>query len=526
MDPSPALQDACTRLTATQIAEQIRTGEISAVEVVEAHIARIEAVNPRLNAVVVTRFDEARAAAAKVDDARRRGESLGPLAGVPITIKECFHVAGTATTLGVPHFASDIQQTDGPLVARLRSAGAIILGKTNVPQLLLMHESDNPLYGRTINPWHVDRSSGGSSGGESAIIAAGGSALGLANDLGGSIRQPAHSCGVCGLKPTSGRLTNLGLRLNLDGMEAIVGQPGPMARSVGDLALAMRVLAAPGLERIDPTIAPVAWREPEQVEPTGLRVAMWTDDGFFPSSPAVRRAVLEAAEVLRASGVQVELFEPPQVELGMHLYFRLLSADGGLGSRRTLRGDVLHPEVRQLIWQARIPRFVRPALSAVLKGLGQHRKARLLRNTGPTSTAEHWQLTAARRRYVLSFMAALDAGRFDAMLCPVHALPALTHGGFIHLLSAASPSMLTNLLGVPSGAVPVTKVRAGEESDRKVGRDQVDRAALAVEANSAGLPIGVQVAARHWREDIVLRLMRIIEAGCRGRVGYPDRPPL
>jgi fatty acid amide hydrolase len=253
---------------------------------------------------------------------------------------------------------------------------------------------------------------------------------------------------------------------------------------------------------------------------------MWTDDGFFPSSPAVRRAVLEAAEALRAQGVEVEPFKPPEVHLAMHLYFRLLSADGGLGSRRTVGGDALHPEVRQLIWQARIPRFVRPALSTVLSALGQQRKAKLLRHTGPTSTAEHWRMTAARRRYILRFMAALDAGRFDAMLCPVHALPALTHGSFIHLLTAASPSMLTNLLGVPSGAVPVTTVRGGEESDRRVGHDQVDRAALAVEANSAGLPIGVQVAARHWREDVVLSLMHIIEAGCRGRAGYPDHPPL
>jgi Asp-tRNA(Asn)/Glu-tRNA(Gln) amidotransferase A subunit family amidase len=526
MNRSPTTQDACTWLTATQLAERIRSGEMSAAEVVEAHIARIEEVNPRLNAVVVPRFDEARAAAAAIDAARRRGDTLGPLAGVPITIKECFHVAGTPTTLGVPHLAGDVQPVDGPLVARLRAAGAIILGKTNVPELLLMHESDNPLYGRTINPWHADRSPGGSSGGESAIIAAGGSALGLANDLGGSIRQPAHSCGICGLKSTTGRLTNLGLRLNLEGMEAIVGQPGPMARSVADLALAMRVLAAPGLERIDPTVSPVPWCDPEQVELNGLRVAMWTDDGFFPSSPAVRRAILEAAAVLRARGVTIESFQPPQIDEAMQLYFRLLSADGGAGSRKTLRGDEVHPEVRQLLWQSCIPRSTRPVLSWLLNGLGQHRKARLLRHTGPDSAAGYWQATAERRKYNQQFLSALDAGRFDAMLCPVHALPALTHGSFIHLLSAASPSMLTNLLGVPSGAVPVTTVRLGEESDRVVGRDHIDRAALAVEANSAGLPIGVQVAARHWREDVVLSLMAAIEAGCRGRAGYPDRPPL
>ncbi len=153
-----------TRWPGHQLARSIAAGEVSARETVEAYIARIEQVDPKLNAVVVRLFDEARTAARLADDARDRGETLGLLHGVPITIKECFHVAGTASTSGIRRFANERIAVDGPLVTRLRRAGAIVLGKTNVPQLMLLHETDNPVYGRTNNPWNLERSPGGSSG--------------------------------------------------------------------------------------------------------------------------------------------------------------------------------------------------------------------------------------------------------------------------------------------------------------------------------------------------------------------------
>ena len=213
------------KLSASEMARQVASGALSSCELVEAHIRRIEAVNPALNAVVVTRFPQARDEAAAADRARASGQPLGPLHGVPITVKECFHLTGTPATEGIGHFAGELHTDDAPPVRRLRRAGAIVLGKTNLPQLMLLHESDNPLYGRTNNPWNLDRGPGGSSGGEAAIIAAGGSPLGLANDIGGSIRQPAHSCGIMGLKPTTLRLTNAGVRDNLRGMEAIRRSP-------------------------------------------------------------------------------------------------------------------------------------------------------------------------------------------------------------------------------------------------------------------------------------------------------------
>src|SRR5437016_1963499 len=201
--------DLCA-MSAAELARCIATGDVSAVEAVEARIARIEQVNAKLNAVVVKRYDAARAEARDVDRRRAAGEPLGPLAGVPVTIKECLDVAGMPSTFGVPGRAATKAERDDPYVARLRPADAIVIAKTNVAQLLMIIESDNPLYGRTSNPWNLERSPGGSSGGEAAIIASGGSTFGLGTDIGGSVLIPAAFCGLVAIRPTARRCPAVG----------------------------------------------------------------------------------------------------------------------------------------------------------------------------------------------------------------------------------------------------------------------------------------------------------------------------
>jgi fatty acid amide hydrolase len=222
---------AATAWSAVEIVNAVAQGSVSALEVTEAYIRRIEDVNPRLNAVVVPLFDQARADAAAVDATRQRGETPGAMAGLPFAVKESFEVAGTPATLGLKARANSVAVNDFWHVARLRQAGAILLGKTNVSQLLMGNESANPVYGRTRNPWNLERSPGGSSGGEAAIVAAGGSALGLGTDIGGSLRLPAHACGIHSLKPTSRRLTMVGPESLFSGQEAIIAQPGPLTRN-------------------------------------------------------------------------------------------------------------------------------------------------------------------------------------------------------------------------------------------------------------------------------------------------------
>jgi fatty acid amide hydrolase len=197
----PALEDQ----SAHEIAARIAAGDLSSSEAVEHFIGRLKAVNGKLNAVVVDLSESARKAAAEIDRARSRGDELPPLAGVPVTIKECFDLAGTASTFGLTSRQREIESKDDPYVAALRAAGAIPIAKTNLPQLMIFTETDNPLYGRTNNPWDPERSCGGSSGREAAVIAAGGSPLGLGNDIGGSLRVPAAFCGITSIRPTAGR---------------------------------------------------------------------------------------------------------------------------------------------------------------------------------------------------------------------------------------------------------------------------------------------------------------------------------
>ena len=519
-----------TALSATELAAGIANQQFTATQVVEAYIKRIEQVNPRLNAVVVPLFEQARQEAHAADQKLARGEEVGPLHGVPITIKESFHVKGTPSTLGVTNLASHQAQEDSILVERLRGAGAIVLGKTNVPQLLFYNETDNPLYGRTNNPWNLGRSTGGSSGGEAAMVAAGGSALGLGSDIGGSLRTPALACGINSLKPTSGRLTGVGTAdiTILPGQEGIINQYGPMARSVADLKLAMSVLAAPGQEAVDPAIAPVAWRNPEDVNIQGLRIGFYTDDGFFPAAPALKRAVNEAVEAIREAGAVVEEFQPPDVAHAIGVFFGILAADGGTNERRIVGKSKYDPRIKGLIQLASLPDVMRPVLVRLLKAARQARLAATLASLTKQSAAGYWELIAARNQYQRKFVAALEAKQLDVLICPPHALPALTHGSSYYLSSAASYSMLYNLLGMPAGVVAATRVRPGEENaDTKLGKlDIIERTATKVLKNSAGLPIGVQVIGRHWREDTVLAVMTVLEKHFKAQPDYPARPSL
>jgi len=528
MEAATGAPDALADLRrgAAELARGIAERRWSAREIVAAHIARIEAVDPVLNAVVVRRFDAARAEADRADLAVRDGTPLGPLHGVPITIKEQFAVAGTPASLGVAGARDD--DRDGPLVARLRAAGAIVLGKTNVPQLLIYNEADNPVYGRTNNPWNGLRASGGSSGGEAAIIAACGSPLGLGSDIGGSLRAPSHACGIAALKPTSGRLSNEDARAAAyaNGQTAILSQSGPMARRVEDLTLAMRVLAAPGQERFDPSLSPVAWREPGAVDVAGLRIGVYDDDGYFAASPAVKRAVAEAAAALAARGAQLVAFSPPDVARAMETFLSILAADGARAAKRRLGGGAVDRRVAGLLQLAAIPNALRPAIVGAAAAFGQRRLSRQIASIRPSSADGYWTLVDGQAAYRRRFVAELDGRGIDALVCPPHALPALTHGASYYLSTAASYSMLYNLLGMPAGVVPVTRVRAGEATPRPAGRDLVDRTAAQVERDSAGLPIGVQVVARHWREDVALAVMAALEAALCEDPGYPQLPPV
>lgn len=515
-----------TSLSATEMACKIKSGEFSVRRVVEAHIARIEEVNPKLNAVVFTLFDQARRDADSADAARKSAE-MGPLYGVPVTVKDQFQVKGAPSTLGVLRLKDNIAQQDGRLVARLRRAGAIVLGVTNVPQTLSLYETDNPVYGRTNNPWDLKRTPGGSSGGEAAVIAAGGSPLGLGADLGGSIRIPSHFCGICGLKPTARRLAGDDTPLGgILGREVVIDQPGPMARHVCDLALAMRELVADSLERPRDNAVPVPWREPGEVDVGKLRVAYFTCDGVWTVSPAIRRAVREAVCALRARGAVVEEWMPPEVNSAISLFYALQSADGLASLWELFQGEKPMSRFTFAMRLAKLPHAPFPIMAAVMELFGQRHGARVVRCLGKRSTANFQRLIREILAYRDRFATALQVGEYHAIVCPAEALPAIYHGDCDTLMDFGSYAVLYNLLGMPAGVLPVTRVRAGEESDRPECKDMAERTAHRAERQSAGLPVGVQVAAQHWREDIVLAVMGVLESHFRQQADYPSPPVL
>ena len=316
-----------TFLPAVRMAEQIRRKELSPVELVEAHLRRISELNPKLNAYVHLN-ENAHRQAEMAEATVQRNESLGPLHGVPLSIKGCIDVAGLRNETGTKLRAGNVASQDAPLVARLRAAGAIILGVTNTPEFLMAWETDNLLYGRTNNPWDLSRTAGGSSGGEAAAIASGCSAGGVGSDGGGSIRVPAHFTGICGLKPTPGRIPITGHFPPSGGPFTRLGVVGPMARTMADLKLLFEVMQGP--DDGDPSSAPVPVRWPAQEDLKKLRIGYFEDDGRTPVTSETRLAVRTAAEALRSRGFKVEAFRPDGLEQIRQLWWKIFGIVGGM----------------------------------------------------------------------------------------------------------------------------------------------------------------------------------------------------
>jgi len=392
---------------------------------------------------------------------------------------------------------------------------------------MIWHESDNPVYGRTNNPWDLERTSGGSTGGEAAIIAARGSPLGIGNDLGGSIRVPCHFCGIHGIRPTSLRMTRSGSSRTLRGFETFITQAGPMARHVEDLWLGLQALTDSSDGFVASDVVPSPLPDPASVDVSKLKIAAWGNDGVFPPSPSVSRAVREAAAHLRQCGADVIELDPAEVERqfsaneAFDLYCALVGSDGGADARRLARGSTLDPRVARLLWIAGLSRPLRAVVVAGLRRSGQHWMARLVNHARPRSTDAYWQLVDRKNQLAAQVIANMRRQKVDALLCPPHALPAMPHVKAFDLLAAASYSMLINLLGLPSGTISTTRVAAGEDNSRPQSRDSVLRKARITDEGSIGLPVGVQVSSLPWREDVVLAVMAAIEKSVAVNADYP-----
>ena len=467
------------RLSAVEMARQVRGKRISPVELVEAHLAQIEALNPLLNAFVHVDAPGARAQAKAAEQAAFRGNDLGPLHGVPLSIKSSIDVAGLRCEAGTRLRAGHVAASDAPLVRRLRNAGAIVLGTTNTPELLMAWETDNAIYGRTNNPWDLTRTAGGSSGGEAAAIAAGCSAGGVGSDGGGSIRVPAHFSGICGLKPTPGRIPATGHFPVSVGPFAYLGVVGPMARTVADVRALFEVMA--GVDFADTSAAPVPVRHLSLEDVRATRIGYFEDDGRTPVTRETAAAVRLAAQGLQDLGFKVEAFRPDGLEAARQLWWKFF-------------GDV----GRMLL--APMTEGHEAELSPILQKFLNRPPAE------PSLTAETllecWIQRDEVRRQVFAQM-----DKFPALLCPVAAIPAFRHGErswtikgqTVKYLDAWSYCEWFNLLSTPAVVVPVSR-------------------------SPENLPIGVQIVTRPWEEELALAVSAGIEQVCGGWQPPPMLP--
>jgi len=447
-----------TFLSAVSIAELIRKKKLSPVEIVEAHLSKITRLDPQLNAYVHVNSDAALQQACVAEQCVTQNQTLGPLHGVPLTIKSSIDVGGLRCESGTKLRASHVPPLDAPLVSRLRKAGAIILGVTNTPELLMAWETDNLLYGRTNNPWDLSRTAGGSSGGCSAG--------GVGSDGGGSIRVPAHFSGICGLKPTPGRIPATGHYPNSVGPFALLGVVGPMARTVADLKVLFEVMQAPDYG--DPSAAPVPVRWPSKDDLKRIRIGYFDDDGRTPVTSETRTAVESAAQSLREAGFQVERFRPEGLELARQLWWNFFGIAGGmlLGPMTKGREADLSPILKEFLsWVA----------------------------AEPTHTG-HTLLDAWIQRDLVRMQVFQQMRDYPILLSPVAAVPAFRHGErswkidgqTVRYLDAWSYTEWFNLLGTPAAVVPVAQ-------------------------SAEGLPIGVQISGLPWEEETVLAVAAALE---------------
>ncbi len=450
--------------TLAEITQQIRSRNVSPVEVVELHLKRIETLEPKLNAFVHLNAEGARQEARAAETLVTRGMQPGSLLGIPLSIKSCIDVASWPCPAGSLLRKDYAPKQDAPLVSRLKAAGAILLGNTNTPEFLMAYETNNLLAGKTSNPWELTHSAGGSSGGEAAAIAAGCSAGGVGSDGGGSIRVPAHFCGICGLKPTPGRIPSTGHFPPGAGAFSWIGVVGPMARTIADVRTLFEVMAGP--DAGDALSAPVSMRAYHEGELRGMRIGILESDTLGTATPETRAAVERAAKSLSEQGFTVEPFQLAGLDRALALWWFFFGPVIGNLLRHSIVGheDQISPMLRE---------YLACATSRDAITLNQFTKACADRDLLRAEVLRQMQNT-------------------PVLLSPVSASPAFRHGQGNYLPGTGYRdtmrfSQWLNLTGFPGVSVPITR-------------------------SNEGLPIGVQVIGRPFEDELVLAVAEAIEA--------------
>ncbi|KAH7102333.1 amidase [Auriculariales sp. MPI-PUGE-AT-0066] len=522
------------RASAGAIAEKIRNGEWTAGDVVRAYVRRAAKAHERFTILTEVRFAEAIREADALDAAApqlRRGR----LCGVPVSVKDQFDVKGLDTSIGFSLWVNKPVQDDAALVALMKEEGAIVLAKTNIPQTLLAFESTNPIFGRTSNPWNALHSCGGSSGGEGALLACDGSALGIGADIGGSLRIPSFWCGTYTLKPTASRISNGGVVSSKPGFEAIKVVAGAMGRTLSDVRLLTEIAFArlPRGSTFDP-LPPVPFRsELATIQPgKKLRLGYYLTDGVIHASPPVQRAVRQTVDALQAAGHELVQLDAAEIDMigAMEAFVGLTSSDGYRGMMQPARdgGEPIIDELFLTTLSPRFPGFVRHIAAWLVKTVvGDVQFGRNLLASRIKPVSEYLEFTAGRDKYSRQWTREVwNKHQLDGIIAPQMAVPAPEHGATQYVPQMSAATFLYNVLDYPVGILPVTRVDPVRDSlaanplPPKVGHGNGTMVEHRLYGGSspvynaekmAGLPVGIQVVGQRWEDEKVLGIMHVVE---------------
>ncbi|EAU90346.2 general amidase [Coprinopsis cinerea okayama7 len=511
---SPEDQTLYLKATASEIVSRIQKGEWTASRVLEAYIARALVAQSKTNCLTEVFFERARIQAKNLDaDFASTGKLKGPLHGVPVSIKDQIDIEGLDSSLGLSQWVHKPATENADITDILLKAGAILYVKTNVPQTLLAIECSNPVFGRTTNPYDASFSSGGSSGGEGALIAMDGAPLGIGSDIAGSVRIPAAYCGIYSFKPASGRLSYFGARAPVPGFDGIKPNIGPMGSGQTDIApLPFRDITLPsklkfgyytsGSSLYNRDLFPHLSRKP---------------DNYIKASPACKRAVLETVQALRRQGHEcVEITLPDG----------LASGDG----YKTLLGNLGPDQKESALWSTTLgpalPALLRDAVTWVLEKVwGDKISADTIRASKVIPVEDYWALADKRDAFGREFQEQVwDRYQVDGIICPVQALPQLPHGGCDNYSAIAVSTLLYNVLDAPVGCLPVTRVDPAKDQITSKWKHESGHGSSVFERGlyygsnklydpemSEGMPVSIQLAGKRWEDEKVLAMMQVID---------------
>eukprot|EP00049_Salpingoeca_infusionum_P010625 m.183643 g.183643 ORF g.183643 m.183643 type:complete len:588 (+) comp14696_c0_seq2:132-1895(+) len=454
--------------------------------------------------------------AAQLDRERAEGAPVPPLFGVPFSVKECFHVKGLPSCIGMTSDCTMKRPLTSIAVKSLEDQGAVPIVTTNIPQTMLTYECSNPVYGETSNPHMPGRSPGGSSGGEGSLHARKAVPFGIGSDIGGSARVPAHFCGVCGFKPTSHRISKRNTSAGVPGQTAIPSVVGPMSYYAKGCSMMFEAWCSDYAFKQDAYLVPIQFQKEMYESKDKLKIAYFCDEGnFYPMTPACARAVPVAVKALEKLGHELVPIPTPDLMPFVELFYSHISADSGNTVLNVLKCQDIDPRIQPLVNIVNLPKIVH----TIAKWLPKSNSTSIVANTGGLTVEEVWKKQSELFAANYGFYDMMESEGFDLVLTPASGMPAAKQGHVSALTPLFWPTFLFNALDMPAGIVPVTRVTA--EDDAKLlseypQRDMIEKKVIDACRDSAGLPVAVQIVGKRWQGEKVLRVMEELEAS----VGY------